>query len=107
MFSVWSTESVTCKRNATSESSRLFFAIRMKRWLGAKPKPCNKCWVTVALKLELSWGLRLVKMLLVVARVLLKPTDRFVPHWKAWLYAKSTVPVFCINNGTENELLDF
>jgi len=38
-----------------------------------------------ALKLELSWGLRLVKMLLVVARVLLKPTDRFVPHWKAWL----------------------
>src|SRR5580700_4160975 len=84
-----------CKRNATSESSRLFLAMRMKRVLAENPKPCRRCWVNVALKPELKFGLRLEKKLLVVARLLVNPTVRFVPHWKACAYEKFTVPVFC------------
>src|SRR5271169_6865416 len=34
MFSIWSTVVMTCSRKATSEISRLFLAMRMKRVLG-------------------------------------------------------------------------
>ena len=74
-----------CSRKATSESSRLFLAIRIKRVFDAKPNPWRIGWVTVALKLEFSAGLTLEKKLFVVCRVLLKPTERFMPQWKAWL----------------------
>ena len=35
MFSIWSTVVMTCRRKATSEISRLFLAMRMKRVLGS------------------------------------------------------------------------
>ena len=50
MFSIWSTVVMICSRNATSEISRLFFAIWMNRVLGAKPKPCSRCWVSLEFK---------------------------------------------------------
>src|SRR5580692_9118236 len=67
-----------CSRKPTSESSRLFLAMRMNRVLGANPNPWNRCWVIVALKLELSAGLRLERKLFVVDRVLLKPMKSLI-----------------------------
>src|SRR5690242_8795705 len=95
---------MTCSLNATSEISRLFLAIRMKRVFGRNPKPCNNGWLIVARKLELSNGLNLVKLELVVVRELLKPTDRFVPHWNPCWYPKSTVLVFVLVVGLANAL---
>ena len=82
MFSIWSTVVIICRRKATSEISRLFFAMRIKRVLGAKPKPCSRCCVNLAWKLEPKVGLNVANVELVVARVLLNPTCRFEPHLK-------------------------
>src|SRR5260221_6526180 len=95
MFSIWSTVLVICQRKATSEISRLFLAIWMKRVFGANPKPCNRCCVSRKLKLELSCGLNVAKGAFpTVWRVLLKPTDRLVPHWNPCWYEKFPVVVF-------------
>ena len=58
----------------------------------------------LARKLEFRRGLSLVKLELVVARELLKPTDRFVPQWNPCWYPKSTVLVFVLVVGFVNEL---
>src|SRR5574340_1058256 len=47
MSSNWSPVVVICSRKDTSEISRSFCAIRIKRRFGANPKPCNKCWVSL------------------------------------------------------------
>src|SRR5438309_575968 len=82
-----------CSRKATSDNSRLFLAIRIKRVFEAKPRPCSKCWDSLNWKLELSAGLTLWKALLLVTRLLLKPTDTLVPHWNPCKYSKFAVVV--------------
>ena len=62
------------------EQMLLFPEADSYRVLGARPNPCSRCWVTVALKPEFNCGLRLVNGLFDVTRVLLNPTDRFAPH---------------------------
>ena len=79
MFSIWSTVVMVCRRNATSVISRLFLAMRMKRLLGAKPKPCSKCWVSWNLKPDAKVGLIRVNGLLLVILELENQTNRLVP----------------------------
>src|SRR5580765_2202090 len=89
-----------CKRNATSDSSRLFFAMRIKRVFGANPKPCSRCCVNLNWKFEFNCGLSTLKGAFpTVCRVLLNPTDTLVPQWKPCMYEKLAVVVFCGDAG--------
>src|SRR6266853_2322377 len=95
MFSIWSTVVVICQRNATSEISRLFLAMRIKRLLAANPKPCKRCCVRRKLKLELSCGLTGWNGAAPIAcRLLLKPTSTLVPEANSCWYEKFPVAVF-------------
>src|ERR1700686_3587628 len=95
MFSIWSTVDVICRRKAAAEISRLFYAIRMKRVVGAKPKPGNRCCVSWKLKLDLSCGLNCWNGAFATAwRGLLKPTNILVPQVNPCWYEKFPVVVF-------------
>src|SRR5580704_6788245 len=86
---------MTCRRKATSESSRLFLAILRKRLFAAKPSPWSRCCVNWNLKLELSCGLNGLNGASPTAtRVLLKPTVILVPQEKPCVYRKLPVVVF-------------
>src|ERR1700674_2497133 len=106
MFSIWSTVVMTCRRKATSEFPRLFLARRMKRVLGKNPKPRSRVSATLAWKLALKFGLKEANGELVVMRLLLNPTARFVPHWKPCKYEKFAVPVFWAVEAAAKELLE-
>src|SRR5882724_1526397 len=93
---------MTCRRNATSEMSRLFFAVMMKRRLGKNPNPCNKCWLSVKRNVGVSAGLKLEELLVTVVRELSKLKLRFVPVWKPWVYPKLYVALFCSLTLPEN-----
>ena len=85
MFSIWSTVVMICRRKATSEISRLFLAMRMKRVLGRNPKPCNRFCVKRNWKLEPNCGVSRLVGLLVVRWVLLKAPVSAPPHSKPWV----------------------
>src|SRR5690349_2936722 len=99
MFWIWVTVATTWLRKAISEISRLFFAIRMNRRLGPRPKPESRRWRTVARKDELIAGTRVSKRLLVVRRELFTPTSKLVPVAHDCVYSKFTDVEFCCRTG--------
>src|SRR5689334_15268355 len=71
----------------------------MKRVFKPIPKPCSKCCVIVARKLEFKDGFRLVNKLFVVCRLFWNPTDKFVPGENPSLYEKLPIVVLVLKLG--------
>src|SRR5580765_673917 len=108
MFSTWSTVEMICRRKEMSAISRLLREMRIKRLFCDTPNPWRRCWVMVARKLELRIGLKVLKALLVVMRLLLKPTESAVPVRKPLLKEKLPKLVFWFRVDTpERMVLDW
>src|SRR4051794_38997404 len=83
---------MTCCRKAISATSRLFLVMRMVRMFSPIPNPCSSRCETVMRTVLTNDGLKKLLGLLVAWRLLLKPTERFVPVAKPWLYEKFPAP---------------